>query len=92
MRQIILNYLFVFVAPLIFGFLIRFIGGSSKRAYFITLGLVGLAVIAQIIVWAVPANGSEQNALLAVQAACAAAASLLTGVVMSLQKKRSASK
>lgn len=87
MGQIILNYLFIFAIPLLFGFAIRFLGRSIGKAYMITVVVVGIAAIAWIIAWVVPSHGSEQNALLAVQASCAAAASLLTGAVVSLKRK-----
>lgn len=87
MGQIILNYLFIFAIPLLLGFAIRFLGRDIGKAYVITIVFVGIAVIAWIIAWVVPSHGSEQNAILAVQALCAAAASLLTGAVVSLKRK-----
>lgn len=87
MGQIILNYLFIFVIPLLLGFAIRFFGRNIVRAYFITVFFMGLVVITRMAAWVIPSHGSEQNALLAVQASCAAVASLLTGVVISLKRK-----
>ena len=82
-----MNYLFIFVIPLLFGFAIRFLGRGMVKAYSITAVFAGIAVIAWIVARVVPTHGSEQNALLAVQASCAAAASLLTGAVVSLMRK-----
>jgi protein-S-isoprenylcysteine O-methyltransferase Ste14 len=81
MGQIIINYLGIFMIPLFAGFLIRFLCRRTKRPYVVTLCLAVLMAAAWIAERTLPAN-----ALLAVQASCAAAASLVTEGVFALRR------
>lgn len=86
MGQSLAAYTYIFIFPAISGFTVRLICGNKKRACLVT---IGFAVFAAVI-WAasnlLPTHGSELLALLAVQAASAAFASLLTGFVIRIKR------
>ncbi len=86
MKQIILNYLCLIVFPLIFGVIIRFSCRRMKRAYFVTIGLIVLSVIAWIAAEVIPSHGNEQNGLLALIVTSVAVGSLLTGTLIKLKR------
>ena len=86
MGQIIINYLGLVMIPLFAGFLIRFLCRRTKRPYVVTLCLAVLMAAAWIAERTLPVNGSERYVLLAVQASCAAAASLVTEGVFALRR------
>lgn len=82
MKQIIINYLFVFALPLIVGAVVRILLQRFSKAFFTTIAFAVLALAGWVAVHAVPSNGSELYGLLATQATVAFASSLLTGLVI----------
>ena len=82
MKQIIINYLFVFALPLIVGSVVRILLQRFKKACFTTIALAVLAFAGWIVVIVVPSDGSELYGLLAIQATAAFVSSLLTGLVL----------
>lgn len=76
MKQIILNWLLIFIGPPVLGFAVRLFCRRWKRAYFITVCPLLLTAAAWIAVWTVPIRGSELYGLTAWQASLAAAGSL----------------
>jgi len=88
MGQIILNYIFIFVIPLIVGLALRLLFRRVKRAYWITVGLLIFAVAAWVIAATVPTHGSERYGLLAVQMTSGAIGALLTGLVIHWKRKK----
>lgn len=88
MRQIILNWLYVFIGPPVLGLALRFFCRRRKKAYLITICLLLLTAAAWIVVWTVPSRGSELYGLTALQASLAAAGSLSAGIGLWLGGKK----
>ena len=84
MDQILLNYLFVFIGPALVGLLLRLCFLRIRRAYWVTAALVLLAAAAWVVAHVVPNRGSELYGIVATQMTCAAAASLLVGLLIRL--------
>ena len=89
MKQIIINYLFVFGLPIIIGLAVRILFQRFNKAYFSTVAFAVLALVGWVVVNAVPSNGSELYGILATQATVAFASSLLTGLVLKLKSTTS---
>ena len=89
MKQIIINYLFVFGLPIIIGLAVRILFQRFNKAYFSTVAFAVLALVGWVVVNAVPSNGSELYRILATQATVAFASSLLTGLVLKLKSTTS---
>lgn len=89
MKQIIINYLFVFGLPIIVGLAVRILLQRFNKAYFVTVVFAVLAIVGWIVVNVVPSHGSELYGILAVQATTAFVSSLLTGSVLRLRSKTS---
>lgn len=87
MRQIVLNWLYVFIGPPLLGLALRFFCRRRKRAYGITAGLLVLMAAAWAAAWTLP-NGLEWYGLTALQASLAAAGSLAAGAGLRLGGKR----
>lgn len=87
MRQIILNWLYVFIGPLVIGLALRFFCRRWKRAYLITLCLLLLTALAWTLAWTAP-QGLEWYGLAALQASLAAAGSLAAGAALWLAGKK----
>jgi hypothetical protein len=85
MVQIILNYLYIFIIPIIIGFAIRFFTRKINQAYWVTVFFVILSIVMWIIVYIVPSNGSEMYGILALQATAAAIGTLVTGIAVRLR-------
>ncbi len=88
MRQIVLNWLYVFIGPPIFGMALRFFCRRWKRAFWITVCLLLLTAAAWTAVWTVPNHGSELYGILAWQASLAAAGSLSAGAGLRLAGRK----
>lgn len=88
MRQIILNWLYVFIGPPVLGLAFRFFCHRRKKAYLITICLLLLTAAAWIVVWTVPNRGSELYGLTALQVSLAAAGSLSAGIGLWLGGKK----
>ena len=88
MVQIMLNYLYIFIIPIIMGFAVLFFTRKIKRAYWATVFFVVLSFLAWIIVYVVPSKGSELHGLWALQATAAAIGSLVTGIAVRLKNSR----
>ena len=68
MKQIIINYLFVFGLPIIVGLAVRILLQQFNKAYFVTVVFAVLALVGWVVVSVVPSHGSELYGILAVQA------------------------
>jgi uncharacterized membrane protein YedE/YeeE len=89
MVQIMLNYLYIFIIPIIIGFAVRFFTRKIKRAYWATVFFLVLSFVAWIIVYVVPSKGSEMHGIWALQATAAAIGSLVTGIAVWLKNSGS---
>ena len=89
MKQIIINYLFVFGLPIIVGLAVRILFQRLNKACFSTVTFAVLALVGWVVVNVVPSNGSELYGILATQATVAFVSSLLTGLVLKLKSKTS---
>lgn len=89
MGQIIKNYMFVFVAPLLIGAAVRFACQHTKRAYLITVVFTVLAVIGWVVFYTVPSHGSELYGIIALVVTSATIGALLTGLIMRFKRKAS---
>lgn len=87
MKQIVLNWLFIFIGPPVLGLVVRFFCRRWKRAYFITICLLLLTAAAWAATGTVP-NGLEWYGLSAVQASLASAGSLAAGAGLWLAGKK----
>lgn len=87
MKQIIMNYLFIYGLPIIIGSAIRILLQRFNKAYLATVLFAVLALWVLAIVNVVPAHGSERYGILAVQTTTAFATSLLTGLLLRLKSK-----
>ncbi len=88
MKQIILNYVSIFVLPILAGFAVRFFCRRLKKAWLVTAAGAVLTVIALIVALNPPIAGNEGYGLITVSAACATAASLITGLVCRLINRK----
>lgn len=89
MAQIMLNYLYIFIIPIIIGFAVRFFTRKTKWSYWSTVFFVVLFFVAWIIVYVVPSKGSELHGLWALQATAAAIGSLVTGIAVRIKNSGS---
>lgn len=89
MVQIILNYLYIFIMPIIIGFAVRFFTRKINQAYWVTVFFVLLSVVSWKIVYTVPSYGSEMYGIRAFQATAAAIGSLVTGITFRLRNSKS---
>lgn len=87
MKQIIINYPFVFGLPMIVGSAVRVLLKRFSKAYFATAVFAVLALVGWVVVNVVPSHGSELYGILAVQATTAFVSSLLAGLVLGLKSK-----
>ena len=87
MKQIIVNYLVVVGLPIIGGLVVRILLQRFRKAYFVTVAFAVAALVRWAVVITAPSNGSELNALLAVQTTTAFVSSLVTGLVLELKEK-----
>ena len=87
MKQIIINYLFIFGLPIIVGFTIRVLLQRFIKAFFVTAAFAILTLVGWVVVNAVPSHGSELYGILAMQATSAFVSSLLTGLVLRMKSK-----
>ncbi len=86
-KQIFLNYLVVFVLPLLLGGGLRFFCYKFSKAWLITVAAMVLSVAAWFVAMNPPVLGSELYALRTVQAVCLTIGSLLTGLFVKIRKK-----
>ena len=92
MKQIIINYLFVFGLPIIVGMVVRILLRQLSKAYFTTIAFAVLTFVGWVVAIAVPSNGSELYGIWATQATVAFVSSLLTGLVLQSKSKTSSAK
>ena len=88
MKQIIINYLFIFGLPVIIGLAVRIILQRFNKAYLVTTLFAILTAIGWYIANAMPSYGSELHGILAIQTTVVFVSSLLTGLILRLKKKR----
>ena len=82
MKQIIINYLFIFGLPIIIGLAVRILFQRFNKAYFATVVFAVLTLVGWVVVNVITSHGSELYGILATQATVAFASSLLTGLVL----------
>ena len=87
MRQIIWNYMGIFVIPMVIGFVVRLLCHRITKAHFVTIGLLLLTVAAWAAAYVIPSHGSELYGILALMVTSAAIGSLLTGFVIRMKHK-----
>jgi hypothetical protein len=88
MAQIILNYLYIFIIPIIIGFAVRFFTRKTKWSYLSTVFFVILFFAAWIACYIVPSKGSELHGLWGLQATAAAVGSLATGIAVRIVRQK----
>jgi len=88
MKQIIMNYLGIFIVPALIGFAVRFLLRRSQKGYWVTVGLAILTVIGWIAANTIPNHGSELYGILALMMTSALAGSFVTGLVVRLKANR----
>lgn len=86
MGQLIKVYMMLYIVPFLTGFAVRFLCRHVKRGYFVTLGIIILAVIAWVVLYTVPANGDQSHAFIAHMATSAAVGAVLTGLITRLKQ------
>ena len=89
MAQIMLNYLYIFIVPIIIGFAVRFFTRKTKWSYWSTVFFVVLSFVALIIAYVVPSRGSEMYGIWVLQTTTAAIGSLMTGIAVRLKNSGS---
>ena len=82
MKQIIFNYLCVFVIPALIGFLLRFFFRRAKKGSLITAAWIALVVLSWIAATVIPSHGSELYAIRAMMVTSASISSLVTGLAI----------
>ncbi len=80
MGQILLNYLVIFIIPLILGFLLQFLLRKRTR-YLLPIALSVLAIAAALYASTNPIPGNEGPGLRAIQLGCMAAGSILSALI-----------
>jgi len=80
MGQILLNYLVIFILPLILGFFLQFLPRKRTR-YLLPIALSALALAAALYASTNPIPGNEGPALRAVQLGCMAAGAILAALI-----------
>lgn len=86
-KQIILNYLVIFVLPLISGGCVRFFCRKWSKAWLVTVVPALLATAAYAAACDPPVPGSESYGLQTVQLCCFTIASLIVGLIFRKKKK-----
>ena len=88
MKQIIFNYLWVFIIPALIGFLLRFFFRRAKKGSLITAALIALAVLSWIVATVIPSHGSELYAIRAMMVTSSSVAALMTDMLIRLNPNR----
>lgn len=88
MKQIIINYLGLFIVPALVGFTVRFLLLRSEKGYWVTAGLAFLTLIGWVAANVIPTHGSEVCGVLVLMVTSAAVASFVTGMVIRLKVNR----
>lgn len=89
MKQIVMNYLFIYGLPIFFGLAVRILLQRFNKAYFATVAFAVLTLVGWVVYNVVPSYGSELYGILAMQATAAFVSSLLIGLVLKLKAKTS---
>ncbi|MBE6613364.1 MAG: hypothetical protein E7632_12845 [Ruminococcaceae bacterium] len=92
MKTIIMNYIYIFILPIIVGITIRILTARRRFGFLVTAGLAILAVIGWCIAAANPIPGNEFFGILAIQESMACAASLVLGGVLTVRARLKRSK
>ena len=87
MKQIVINYLFIFGLPILVGLAVRLLTRRFRKGYVATVVFAALALAGWVAVKTVPTYGSELYGILAMQATAAFVSSLLTGLILKLKEK-----
>ena len=83
---IVMNYLFIFIIPFLFGFIIRLALHWFKRGFLLTLGTIIFAVFTSIAVAIIPAHGNEFYGLFMCQSICLAVGALISEAILFIRK------
>ena len=89
MKQIVMNYLFIYGLPMIAGFAVRILLQRFNKAYFATVAFAVLTLVGWVVYNVIPSYGSELYGILAMQVTAAFVSSLLIGLVLKLKAKTS---
>lgn len=92
MKQIILNYLTIFILPFLLGALVRFLLRKFSKAWLATAVCAVLTVTVFALFLTVDSFGNEAFGIWLYTASCLSLGSLLTGVVLKItgRKKQTA--
>lgn len=88
MKQIVLNYLTIFIIPFLLGAFIRFLLRKFSKAWLTTAFCAALLLVALIVKMTVDSHGNEMYGILLYQAVCLSAGALFTGVIMRMTKRK----
>lgn len=88
MRQIIINYLTIFIFPAVLGGLLRFIFRNKTKGYLVTVLLFCISIGLILFALLVPAHGNEAPGLTAVSSVIAAGTCLICGIIIRLNKNK----
>lgn len=88
MKQIILNYLTIFILPFLLGAFVRFLLRKFSRAWLATAVFAVLTATMFALFLTVDSFGNEMYGILLYQAVCLSAGALFTGVIMRMKKRK----
>lgn len=88
MKQIIWNWLMVFIIPAVIGAALRGALSRTHRGYGITLGLAVLAAVSWSLFYMAPGLNTEAHGIVTAQITCCAAGALLVEITARLWKRR----
>lgn len=85
--RIFMNYMVIFVAPLLFGGMLRFFCRRFSKAWLVTVIALVLSAAAWVVAMHPPVLGSELYILRTVQAVCFTIGSLCVGLFIKAKEK-----
>lgn len=83
---IVLNNLVVFVLPFLCGLLLRLLLRKAQKGWLVTAVFAVLTVVTTAIAFNPPVSGNEYYGIRMYQCLCAAAGSMLVGLMLRLKK------
>lgn len=88
MKQIIWNWLMVFIIPAVTGAALRGVLSRIRRGYGVTLGLAVLAAVSWSLFYMAPGFRTEAHGIVTAQITCCAAGALLVEITAIFWKRR----
>jgi len=85
-NSVLFNYLFIFIIPFLFSFIVRLTLHRFKRGFLLTLGTVIFAVFTSIAVAFIPAHGNEGYGIYMCQTISIAIGALLSETILFIIK------